>query len=420
MSMKIEIPSLGESINEAVLVKWLKPEGARVGRDEPVCELETDKANVELPSPGAGVLHHLKNEGATVKIGEVVATLEEGLAEPKAEEAKKAAPETASMTTPAKAEPLSPAVRSLVEENRLDPAELKGTGPQGRILKEDVLAYLKARASKPEGPPLSPSAGRLEKPDRSDPLTAVAVARNPLAAGTSLARREPMSKIRKKIAERLVAVQHQAAMLTTFNEVDMAAVLELRVRYKERFESTYGVTLGLMSFFARASALALKEFPVVNAFIDGDDIVYHETVNLGIAVSTKRGLIVPVLAQVETMSFSQIELEIKRMAAAARDGKLALAELSGGTFTITNGGVFGSLLSTPILNAPQSAILGMHAIQRRPIAVSGGGEERVEVRPMMYLALSYDHRIIDGKDSVSFLVRLKQLLEDPARLLLEI
>jgi 2-oxoglutarate dehydrogenase E2 component (dihydrolipoamide succinyltransferase) len=291
----------------------------------------------------------------------------------------------------------------MVEENKLDPKQLTGTGPGGRILKEDVIRHMDEK-SKPE---IASDADHASAAPLNEP------APSPTQGGT---RREPMSKIRKKIAERLVQAQHTAAILTTFNEVDLSAITDIRAKYKEKFEKAYGVGLGFMSFFAKASVLAMKEFSKVNASIDGDDIVYHDYVHLGIAVSTDRGLAVPVLRNAHAMSFAKIESEIKRLAAATRDGKLSLEELSGGTFTITNGGIFGSLLSTPILNPPQSAILGMHAIQKRAMVVN----DEVKIRPMMYVALSYDHRLIDGRESVTFLVRLKELLEDPARLMLEI
>jgi 2-oxoglutarate dehydrogenase E2 component (dihydrolipoamide succinyltransferase) len=303
-------------------------------------------------------------------------------------------------------ENLSPSVRRLVKEHGVDPNTLHGTGPRGRIVKEDVIAAIETPAAgaakAARGLETFPSAA-------SDPRTSLV----PAEDGT---RRVAMTKIRKRIAERLVTAQHTAAMLTTFNEIDMSAVISLREKYKGRFTDLYGVSLGFMSFFARACAVGLKEFPSVNASIEGDDVLYHDYVHLGIAVSTERGLVVPVLRHVENMSFGRIESEIKRMAGAAREGKLGLQELGGGTFTITNGGVFGSLLSTPIINPPQSGILGLHAIQKRPIGV----EDRIELRPMMYIAMSYDHRLVDGKDSVSFLVRVKQLLEDPARLMLEV
>jgi 2-oxoglutarate dehydrogenase E2 component (dihydrolipoamide succinyltransferase) len=409
MATNVQIPPLGESVTEAVLLRWIKQEGEAVRIDEPLCELETDKANVELPSPAAGALKQIKKPGDTVKIGDIIAQVDEAGAGKPVAAAKTAAP---APTTPAPAAktdavidaPLSPSVRRLVRENEVDPNALTGTGPRGRVTKEDVLSFVDKKSA-----PTAPAAKAPTTP------VSTPVAPRP-AADAAGERREPMSKIRKKIAERLVTAQHSAAMLTTFNEIDMSSVMELREKYKERFLKSHGVSLGLMSFFARAAVLALKEYPVVNAFIDNTDVVYHDYVNLGVAVSTDRGLVVPILRHVEKMSFAKVELEIKRTATAARDGKLSLDEMSGGTFTVTNGGVFGSLMSTPIINPPQSAILGLHAIQKRPIAV----EDKVEIRPMMYVALSYDHRLIDGKDSVRFLVKVKESLEDPARLMLEI
>ncbi|MSR83084.1 MAG: 2-oxoglutarate dehydrogenase complex dihydrolipoyllysine-residue succinyltransferase [Candidatus Latescibacteria bacterium] len=412
MATEVVIPKLGESIAEVVLLEWLKADGERVERDQPVCVLETDKANVDLPAPVAGYLRRLKEPGQTLKVGEAVARIEA--------EAGAAAPAPASATaapTPAaQGENLSPAVRRLVEEHHLDPASLSGTGKGGRLTKEDVLAHLeKQRAPAPAAlPPVLAAPAPAPAPA---PISATAAAPlPPTAPGEERTRRVPMSKLRLRIAERLVAAQHQAAMLTTFNEVDLSAVMALRSRYKERFTEVHGVSLGLMSFFSRAVALGLQKFPAVNARIDALDVVYHDYVHLSIAVSTERGLVVPVVRHVQEMSLARIETEIKRLAKAARENKLSPQDLSGGTFTITNGGVFGSLLSTPILNLPQSGILGMHAIKDRPIAVEG----RVEIRPMMYLALSYDHRLVDGEQSVSFLVRVKELLEDPSRMLLEI
>ncbi len=413
MATKVTIPTLGESVSEAVLIRWIKQDGESVAIDDPLCELETDKANVDLPSPAAGVVRHKVAQGTTVKIGDTVAEVEAGTgtvaspvpaakAAPVAQPPAEATIAAESTRAPVDMEDLAPSVRRLAKEHGISPEALHGSGPRGRIVKEDVLAAVGKK-------PAAPTSGF------STPATPAvpASAKTPTADGV---RREPMTKIRKKIAERLVQAQHTAAMLTTFNEVDMSEVLGLRERYKEQFQKTYGVSLGLMSFFARAVALALKEFPVVNAFIEGDEIIFHEHVNLGIAVSTERGLVVPVLRKCEDMSFSRIESEIKRMAVAAREGKLSLNELGGGTFTITNGGVFGSLLSTPILNTPQSGILGMHATQKRAVVVN----DKIEIRPMMYLALSYDHRLVDGKDSVSFLVRVKNLLEDPHRLMLAV
>ncbi len=393
MAIKVEIPEMGESVSEVVLLEWLKADGDYVECDEPICVLETDKANVDLPAPAAGILHLFKEVDETLAVGDSIAQIDEDGAREEAapapreeaEEAEAPAPEVA-------AEDLSPAVRRLVEEHQLDPAAIPSTGREGRLIKEDVLGHLE------KAPP---------------PLPAPKVV--PAADGEGI-RRVPMTKIRQRIAERLVAAQHNAAMLTTFNEIDLSGVMEMRARHKERFAEVHGVSLGLMSFFSRATALALRAFEAVNASIEGTDIVYHDYVNLGIAVSAERGLVVPVLRNAQDMSLAQLESEIKRLARAARDNKLGLDELSGGTFTITNGGVFGSLLSTPILNPPQSGILGMHAIKERPVAVNG----QVEIRPMMYVALSYDHRLVDGEQSVSFLVRIKDVLEDPTRLMLEI
>jgi 2-oxoglutarate dehydrogenase E2 component (dihydrolipoamide succinyltransferase) len=419
MPTNVQIPSLGESVSEAVLLKWHKKDGEAVALDEPLCELETDKANVDLPSPAAGVLHRSATEGQTVRIGETIATLDGNGAVAKAPAASPAPAKSAAAPAPpaaapkpepvkpaAKTDDLSPGVRRLIEEKRLDPEKITPTGPGGRLTKEDVQRYLETKTAVDNATDVSAAAAA--------PLIVEETAKlAPEAAGI---RRVPMSKIRKKIAERLVQAQQTAAILTTFNEVDLQNVIDLRTKYKEKFEKVHGVGLGFMSFFARATILALKQFPLVNASIDGSDILHHDYVNLGIAVSTERGLAVPVLRNAEKMGFAKIENEIKRLAAATRDNKLSIDELSGGTFTITNGGVFGSLLSTPILNPPQSGILGMHSIQKRPIAVN----DQVVIRPMMYIALSYDHRIVDGRDSVSFLVRLKELLEDPARLMLEV
>ena len=421
MPTNVDIPGMGDSVREAVLIKWHKPDGATVVMDEPLCELETDKANVDVPSPAAGVLRRVKPEGATVQVGETIARVDDAGSAP-----------AAVATTPAAATPaaavnapgdLSPAVTRMVAEHGLNPADIPATGKGGRLTKEDVQAHLDAApAPDPVPVPAAPPApvkpaARVESttaPTKAAPAAAAVLTFD--ADGT---RRTPMSKIRLNIAKRLVEAQHTAAILTTFNEVDLSEIMALRTKYKDTFEKAHGIGLGFMSFFARAVALGLREFPRVNAFIDGSDIVYHNYVHLGIAVSTERGLLVPVLKNVQDMGFAKIENEIKRLAGAARDNKLGMAELGGGTFTVTNGGVFGSLLSTPILTPPQSGILGMHTIQRRPIAV-GPKLDQIEIRPMMYLALSYDHRLVDGKESVSFLVRVKQLLEDPARLMLEV
>lgn len=391
MPVDVVLPELGESVTSAILVEWLKLDGEAVAVDEPIAVIETDKADVELPAPSSGVLHTLRADGDTIEIGETIATIAEDSAPTASREARTPVAEATAPVADAPTDALSPAVRRLVTEHKLDPTTLTGTGKDGRLTKEDVLAQLDSAPPEPE--PAAPPA--------------------PSATGE---RREPMSQIRTRIAQRLVSAQQTAAMLTTFNEVDMSGIFELRGKYKETFAEVHGVSLGLMSFFVRACAIALGDFPDVNASIDGADIVYRDYVNMGIAVGTDRGVVVPVLKSAERMSFATIESEIKRVALSAREGKLGLNELSGGTFTITNGGVFGSLLSTPILTPPQTGILGMHAIQNRPIAV---GDE-VVIRPMMYLALTYDHRIIDGQTSVTFLVRVKNLLEDPARMMLEV
>ena len=394
MPVDVVLPELGESVTSAILVEWLKLDGEAVAVDEPIAVIETDKADVELPAPSSGVLHTLRADGDTIEIGEAIATIAEDGAPTASRESR---PPVAEVTAPVVAAPtdaLSPAVRRLVTEHNLDPTTITGTGKDGRLTKGDVLAHLDSAPPEPELEPAAPPPA-------------------PSAAGE---RREPMSQLRTRIAQRLVSAQQTAAMLTTFNEVDMSGIFELRGKYKESFAEVHGVSLGLMSFFVRACVIALGDFPDVNASIDGADIVYRDYVNMGIAVGTDRGVVVPILKSAERMSFATIESEIKRVALSAREGKLGLNELSGGTFTITNGGVFGSLLSTPILTPPQTGILGMHAIQNRPIAV---GDE-VVIRPMMYLALTYDHRIIDGQTSVTFLVRVKNLLEDPARMMLEV
>jgi 2-oxoglutarate dehydrogenase E2 component (dihydrolipoamide succinyltransferase) len=441
MAINVVVPAMGESVTEAVLVKWLKADGELVAAAEPIAELETDKANVDLPAPNPGVLHRVKDEGQTVHVGETIARIDDAAspAPPAGASAPTAAPprslgaESAVAVTGLPVDPrLSPAVRRMAAEHKLDVSAITGTGPGGRLTKEDLDRHLQsapetlAATSQPQGvqpqgtEPLGAAPARLPRgtSEALPPVSVPAPTMRPTdmryeADGT---KRAPMSKMRRRIAENLVRAQQTAAILTTFNEIDLFQVMELRRRYRERFEKVHGVGLGFMSFFARAVTMALGEFPHLNAFLDGDDVLYHQDVNLGIAVSTDRGLAVPVLHRAQQMSFAQIEAEIKRLAQSVRDGKLALDELSGGTFTITNGGVFGSLLSTPILNPPQSGILGMHKIEDRPVVVAG----KIEIRPMMYVALSYDHRLVDGRESVSFLVRVKELLEDPARLLLQI
>lgn len=390
MSSNVEVPTLGESITEAVLVRWHKREGDRVAVDEPICELESDKATVDLPAPVGGVLHPAKQAGETVQVGEVIARIDEAEAPATARESPR----------PASTKVVPP--------------------PQAESAPQSAAPAKKPPPEKPPNPKpaLKPAPQREASAQRLAPQRAAET--SPAApqstATTEGIRRVPMSKIRRSIADRMVRAAQTMAMLTTFNEIDMTAVQELRAGHQERFKKAHGFSLGLVSFFAWASALALKQFPILNAQLDGDDIVYHDHVHLGMAVSTERGLVVPVLRNIESLSLPRLEAEIKRVAAAAKGGKLSIQELSGGTFTITNGGIFGSLLSTPILNPPQTGILGMHVIQDRPVAIQG----HVQIRPMMYVALSYDHRLADGQDAVSFLVRIKQVLEDPIQMLLEI
>ena len=404
-TIEVRVPQLPESVADATLVAWRKQPGDAVNRDENLVDLETDKVVLEVPAPASGVLKEIKvQNGTTVTGGQILAVIEEGAvaaASPAQATAAPAAAEEAKKDS----DKLAPSVRRLVEEHKLAPADIAGSGRDGRITKGDVLTHLADKSAAPAAIPATAPATR--------PVAAPAAS---LPAGERGERRVPMTRLRARIAERLVQAQSTAAMLTTFNEVDLKAVNELRARYKEKFEKEHGARLGFMSFFVKACVEALKRFPVVNASVDGNDVVYHEYYDVGVAVSTERGLIVPVLRNADQMSFGEIEKSVVGYATRAREGQLTLEELTGGTFTITNGGVFGSLLSTPILNMPQSAILGMHKIQERPVVVDG----QVVVRPMMYLALSYDHRLIDGKEAVQFLVSVKDSLEDPARLMLQI
>ena len=399
MSIEVRVPQLPESVADATLVAWHKQPGDAVSRDENLVDLETDKVVLEVPAPAAGVLGEIRvPNGATVTSGQVLALIEAGTAPTAAPaaSAKLAAKVEPVAKEPAVAEKLAPSVRRLVEEHRLDAAAIAGSGRDGRVTKGDVLAHM-AGAASAAAPPAPGAAAGGPASGRGE-------------------RRVPMTRLRSRIAERLVQAQSTAAMLTTFNEVDLKAVNELRARYRDRFEKEHGARLGFMSFFVKACIEALRRFPVVNASVDGSDVVYHEYYDIGVAVSTDRGLIVPVLRDADALGFGEIEKAVIAYAGKAREGTLTLEELTGGTFTITNGGVFGSLLSTPILNMPQSAILGMHKIQERPVVVNG----EVVVRPMMYLALTYDHRIIDGREAVQFLVAVKDALEDPARLLLQV
>ena len=405
MMIEIKVPQLPESVTDATLVVWHKKPGEAVARDENLVDLETDKIVLEVPAPVAGVLSEIKiSDGTTVTSGDLLALLDQdGVANSATAVETRTGAATASVVEaagPAEAShKLSPAVRRLLDEHDLDASVIVGTGKDARITKSDILSYLKSHSDENVAP--------------GDPAPELLAA----ASGPSRTeQRVPMTRLRSRIAMRMVAAQHDAAMLTTFNEVDLTKVMSLRKRYKESFDKEHGVRLGFMSFFAKAAVEALKKYPVVNASVEGNDIIYHDYFDIGIAVSSDRGLMVPVLRNVDHLSFAQIESDIAGLGKKARDGTMTMEDLTGGTFTITNGGVFGSLLSTPILNPPQSAILGMHAIQERPMVING----EVAVRPMMYLALTYDHRIIDGKEAVQFLVNMKNSLEDPGRLLLQI
>ncbi len=394
MAVEIKVPTMGESVTEATIAKWFKKVGDAVKADEPLCELETDKVTVEVPAPAAGMLSAITADtGATVSVGAKLGEIEAGVAgkaaAPAAAPAKAAAPAPA----PAKAAPVAaaqpgPAARKALSEAGLDAGAVAGSGKDGRVTKADVAA-----------------AGSAPKP---------AAAAAPRATGPR-EERVKMTRLRTRIAERLKQAQNTAAMLTTFNEVDMGAAMAMRTKYNEQFEKRHGVKLGFMSIFAKACVVALKELPAVNAEIDAGDIVYKNHYDIGIAVGTPQGLVVPVVRDCDLLSFADIEKKIGDFGRRARDGKLTVDEMSGGTFTITNGGIYGSLMSTPILNPPQSGILGMHKIQPRPVAVG----DKIEIRPMMYIALSYDHRIIDGREAVTFLVRVKECIEDPARLILD-
>lgn len=422
MSVEIKVPSVGESITEGTIARWLKANGATVKANEPVCELETDKATTEVMAPSGGRLAITTPEGQKVAIGAVIGRIEEGAAQPapSAPQPAPAAKRDGNSQAAAAAEPfLSPAARQLAASEGIETSQLTGSGRGGRITKEDVLAHLQQRgelgrvsAPSVEAPSSAEEPPRIEFPRGAD-AAPLAVSK-PAKEGRE--RRERMSPIRARIAERLLAAQQNAAILTTFNEADLSAVMALRTKYKESFQKKHGVGLGFMSFFVKAAVEALRAFPAVNASIDGSDIVYHHYYDIGVAVSTEKGLMVPVLRGAEEMSFAAIEKGIAALAQKARENKITVPDLQGGTFTITNGGIFGSLLSTPILNPPQSAILGMHAIQKRPVAVG----DQVVIRPMMYLALSYDHRLIDGREAVSFLVRVKECIESPERLMLEV
>lgn len=417
MKADIKVPAVGESISEATIGEWAKKSGEFVKRDEVILLLETDKASVEVVAPNDGVLTTLAKAGEVVKIGATVAVIDTegvataGLTQPtKNVEAPVVAPK-ASAPSPAAHAPaaemgLSPAVRRVVEENKLDPSKIQGTGKDGRLTKADAEGAIGAKGVGGLG--ASVNGGFSAPAPRSAPVA------------TGGERRVPMTTIRKRIAERLVQAQHTAAILTTFNEVDMSTVMAIRDRYKDKFKEKYGTGLGFMGFFVKACIEALKEIPQVNGSIDGTDIIYKDFFNIGVAVGTEKGLIVPVIKNADKLSIAEIELAIKAFAVKARDGKITVDDLSGGTFTISNGGVYGSLMSTPILNAPQSGILGMHKIEDRPVVIQKGSTKEIAIRPMMYLAMSYDHRMIDGKEAVTFLVRVKENIEDPTRIMLEL
>jgi 2-oxoglutarate dehydrogenase E2 component (dihydrolipoamide succinyltransferase) len=401
MSLVIKVPPVGESISEVTLSQWIKKNGDYVEMDEVIAELESDKATFELTAEKAGTLKTIANEGDTLPIGAPVCSIEEG---GKQADTKQSAPKAESKEPATKTEELkastyaagtpSPSAAKILAEKGVDAAEVKGSGVGGRLTKEDAI---KAEAGK--------------KADATDAKKAPA---SVSLLGSRVERREKMSSLRKTVAKRLVSVKNETAMLTTFNEVDMQPIMDIRAKYKDKFKEKHGVGLGFMSFFTKAVCEALKDFPSVNARIEGEEIVFNDFADISIAVSAPKGLVVPVIRNAEAMSLADIEASVMALAVKARDGKLTIEEMTGGTFTITNGGVFGSMMSTPIINAPQSAILGMHNIVERPVALNG----QVVIRPIMYVALSYDHRIIDGRESVGFLVRVKQLLEDPTRLLL--
>ena len=407
MSIEIKVPPLPESVSDATLVAWHKSVGESVSRDENLVDLETDKVVLEVPAPANGTISKIVAEnGATVVAGDVLAILEEGAGAVVAPVEKDTAPAESKTTVAAKTSggPIktSPAVRRLLDEHDLDATMVLGTGKDGRISKSDVMSFLKADDSGNVTP--------------GDPQSVISDGEAVVAGVARTEQRVAMTRLRARIAERLVEAQQSAAMLTTFNEVDLTEVMALRKRYRDSFEKKHGVRLGFMSFFAKASVEALKRFPVVNASVEGTEIIYHNYFDIGIAVSSDRGLMVPVIRDVDQMTFADFEKALNEVAGKAQAGTIGMEDLTGGTFTITNGGIFGSMMSTPILNQPQSAILGMHSIQQRPMVVDG----EIVARPMMYLAMTYDHRIIDGKEAVQFLVSIKEQLEDPARLLLQV
>jgi len=406
---EIRVPTLGESVTEATIGKWFKKAGDAVAVDEPLVELETDKVTIEVPAPAAGVLSEIAvKDGETVAVGALLGAIKEGASVPAAKSAAAAPAKAAEPQKPAPAAapsgdmPVAPSVRKIAAETGTDPSTVPGTGKDGRVTKGDMLAAIERAAASPTPVAQPAAAMQMRAPSPAD--------------DAAREERVKMTRLRQTIARRLKEAQNTAAMLTTFNEVDMSAVMGLRNQYKDQFEKRHGVKLGFMGFFVRACVQGLKDIPAVNAEIDGTDLIYKNYYHVGVAVGTEKGLVVPVVRDCDQKSFAEIEKTIGEFGKRARDGALKIEEMQGGTFTISNGGVYGSLMSTPILNAPQSGILGMHKIQERPVVVAG----KIEVRPMMYLALSYDHRIVDGREAVTFLVRVKDLLEDPARLVLDL
>jgi 2-oxoglutarate dehydrogenase E2 component (dihydrolipoamide succinyltransferase) len=451
MATDVKVPSLGESITEGTIAQWLKKAGDKVAADEPIASLETDKVTVEVPSPVAGILSEtLADEGETVEVGALIARIDEsGQIDSSGDEPAEKGARTTRTNPPGAGEnpalresehapeigeppeqggqtsasdqimTLSPAVRRAVLEHHVDPTQIKGTGRDGRITKDDVLAAAKARdegREEGQGGEQAKEEDKAPSPQQDSPRSAPRAEQELGAAGERREERVRMSRLRQTVARRLKEAQNTAALLTTFNDVDMSAVMEARERYKTLFEKKHGIRLGFMSFFVKAVALAVRDVPSVNAFIDGEEIVYHDYLDVSVAVSAPKGLVVPVIRNADSMSFATIEKTVAEFGRKAKEGSLTVEEMHGGTFTISNGGVFGSLLSTPIINPPQSAVLGMHRIEERPIA--RGGE--VVIRPMMYLALSYDHRLVDGREAVTFLVRVKEAIEDPTRLLIDL
>jgi 2-oxoglutarate dehydrogenase E2 component (dihydrolipoamide succinyltransferase) len=417
MKFDVKVPEVGESISEVVLAKWLKKDGEVVDVDDLLCEIESDKASFEIPAEQSGVLSLKVSEGDTVPVGSLIAEIQpdgksssETKTSAPVEKAKSAPVESTDGENDKKIK-ISPVAANILVEAGLTADRVSGSGPGGRITKEDAIKAVEDFKTREKEAP-APAKAAAPKEGKE---TAAAVS-TPSVSPQRQVRRERLSTLRKTLSKRLVAAKNETAMLTTFNEVDMSGIMGIRAKYKEIFKEKYEVGLGFMSFFTKAVCVALKEWPAVNAMIDGDDVIYHDYCDISIAVSSPRGLVVPVIRNADRLSLAEIEKEVLNLATKARDNKLTIEEMTGGTFTISNGGVFGSLMSTPILNAPQSAILGMHKIEERPVVVNG----QIVIRPMMYLAVSYDHRIIDGRESVSFLVRIKELLEDPARMLLEV